>query len=160
MTAALNELTDLVGRWVGEGQGQWPADPPLRYGEEVVFAATGKPFLAYRQRTWALTDGRGLHAETGYLRATSAGEVELVVVQPTGFAEIHVGRRVHAELDLRLLHLSRTPTAAPVTDVHRHFTITANTLAYRLSIAMNGEPLADHLQAQLHREVEPAAADG
>lgn len=145
-------LLPLAGRWAGEGEGLWVADPPFRYREEVTFTPTGKPFLAYHQRTQALDDGRALHAETGYLRATGTGGVEMLIVQATGFAEIHTGTLAGSLLTLKLAHLGRTPTALGVTDLQRHLTIGADTLTYKVRIAMNGEPLADHLQGHLRRQ--------
>lgn len=145
-------LAPLVGRWTGEGAGQWPAEPRFRYREEVSFLPTGKAFLAYQQRTWALDDARPLHGEVGYLRAAGAGDVELLVVQPTGFAEIHVGTFAGGELVVRLAELTRAPTALPVTAVERRASVAGDLLDYRLRIAMNGEPLADHLRGRLVRD--------
>ncbi|MHB8450651.1 MAG: heme-binding beta-barrel domain-containing protein [Mycobacteriales bacterium] len=149
-------LAPLVGHWVGEGEGLWTADPRFRYREEVTFAATGKAFLAYQQRTQAIDDARPLHAEAGYLRASAEGEVELLIVQPTGFAEIHTGTFDGAELTVRLAQLTHTPTALPVTDVLRHFRVAGETLTYQLQLAMNGESLADHLRGTLVRSAPPA----
>ncbi len=91
LPAAAAYLSPLVGAWVGHGQGLWPAHPVFRFREEVTFAATGKAFLTYQQRTFALDDGRALHVETGYLRGVGGDGVEFLIVQPTGFTEIHTG---------------------------------------------------------------------
>lgn len=149
-------LAPLVGRWAGEGEGLWTADPPFRYREEVTFAATGKPFLAYQQRTQA-ADGRPLHAEAGYLRATGDAGVELLIVQPTGFAEIHLGRFTGTELQLDLAQLDRTPTALAVTNLRRQLRVEGDRLSYLVRIAMNGEALADHLRATLTRQPDGPA---
>lgn len=143
-------LDPLVGHWVGEGHGLWSPNA-LTYREDVVYAATGKPFLTYTQRTYSLTDGRPLHAETGYLRAVGDHAVELVVAQPTGFAEIHVGTFVDGELDLKSTLIGHSPAALPVTDIRRHLKIDGSLLTYRVSLAMNNEPLAPHLHGQLRR---------
>lgn len=145
-------LQPLVGRWEGEGEGLWSADPPFRYWEEVTFEPTGKPFLAYRQRTRALDDGRPMHAETGYVRATGDGAVEMLIVQPTGFAEIHRGELRGPTLDLRLLTLARSPSAMAVTDLRRTFIVGDESLEYVVAMAMNHEPIADHLRGQLRRK--------
>lgn len=167
-------LSDLVGTWAGQGQGLWVAEPAFGYREESSFTPTGKPFLVYQQRTFALDDGRPLHAETGYLRVVPAPEapappapgapapgasgspgsaidVELVLVQPTGFAEVHVGSFYAGQLQLSLVHLTRTPTALAVTAVQRSWWVGADTLEYLVRIAMNDEPITDHLRAKLHR---------
>ncbi|MGH9024308.1 MAG: FABP family protein [Acidimicrobiia bacterium] len=66
MTPALHPhvgpLGFLLGTWRGEGEGFYPTVPRFAYGEEVRFWHSGKPFLAYSQRTWSLADGRPLHA--------------------------------------------------------------------------------------------------
>src|ERR1700740_1433826 len=63
----------LLGEWRGEGHGSWGEGAPFAYREEVFFRHSGKPFLAYGQRTAALDDGRPLHAETGYWRGGARG---------------------------------------------------------------------------------------
>jgi hypothetical protein len=141
----------LVGRWRGEGRGLWAADPPFRYREEVVVAATGRPFLLYRQQTWDLADGSPRHAEVGYLRLGEAGALELVVVQPTGIAEVHAGSFDGSTLDLRPVAVTRTPTAKEVSGVERRLVLRGDSLTYRVRIAMHDEPLADHLEATLQR---------
>lgn len=144
-------LDQLVGRWTGEGRGLWDAPSPFRYLEEVTFSSTGKPFLHYLQRTNGLADNRSLHTETGYVRATGEGNVEMLIVQPTGFSEIYAGTLRPAEMALTLINFSRTPTALPVTELQRQIFFDGDTLSYLVRLAMNGEPLADHLSGQLHR---------
>lgn len=177
-------LSPLLGVWTGQGQGLWVSDPAFGYREESSFTPTGKPFLIYQQRTFALDDARPLHAETGYLRVVttheapdtpapatpapdtpapgthppnvadspnSAVDVELVLVQPTGFAEIHAGSFRAGQLQLSLVHLTRTPTALAVTAIQRSWWVGADSLEYLVRIAMNDEPITDHLRAKLSR---------
>ncbi len=91
------------------------------------------------------------HVEVGYLRSVGDPAVELLVVQPTGISEIHEGTLRDGTLSLTLLHLTRTPTAVGVNDVRREYHLEGDELTYRVSIAMNGEPLADHLRGRLRR---------
>src|SRR6058998_1208957 len=81
-------LAGLVGTWRGEGAGEYPTITPFRYSEEVTFRSTGKPFLAYEQRTWALDDGRPLHSEMGFWRPQPGGGLEVVLAHPTGVVEV------------------------------------------------------------------------
>lgn len=144
-------LAFLLGRWEGEGRGLWIADPAFRYREEVVIDHAGKPFLRYAQRTWAAHDGRPMHTEVGYFRPVVDSRVELLLVQPTGVAEIHAGRIAGQVLELETVLVGTTPTAKVVTSVNRRIWVDDDALNYRLRLGMNGEPLADHLAGTLRR---------
>ncbi|MDA8062714.1 MAG: FABP family protein [Actinomycetota bacterium] len=87
---ALARLAALVGSWVGAGHGDYPTNQAFDYLEHAELHHTGRPWLAYTQRS---TDpnGRPLHSETGYLRPQGTGSAELVVVQPTGVTEVDEG---------------------------------------------------------------------
>src|ERR1700758_4412998 len=87
----LEALAPLLGTWAGQGEGDYPTIQRFEYLEEVVFSHVGKPFLAYAQKTKAVSDEKPLHAETGYLRVPQAGRVELVLAHPSGVTEIEVG---------------------------------------------------------------------
>ncbi len=139
-----------MGTWRGDGQGLWTADPPFRYHEEVQFSHNGKPFLIYGQKTRAADDGRPMHMETGYLRPGDGKTAELVVAQPTGFAEIQTGPLRQQHLILTAANIGRTPTAINVTGIERRIWREGDDLKYLVRISMNDEPLADHLSAVLH----------
>ncbi len=149
LAAALEPLAFLLGTWRGEGQGEYPTIQPFRYREEVRFWHTGKAFLAYTQRTEAAADGRALHAEMGYLRSVGNGSVELVIAQPTGFAEIEIGRVEGQRIELTSAVVSRTPTAKRVTALARTIWLQDAVLHYELHMAMDGGPLTHHLRASL-----------
>jgi len=155
---SLAPLAFLVGAWRGEGRGLWNAATPFRYLEEVVFAAPpGKPFLSYTQRTWALDDGRPMHAEAGFLRPGDGHAVEFVLAQPTGFAEVQVGPLEGWQLTLHAASLGRSPTALNVTAIERRIWREGDALRYLVRMAMNGEPAADHLSAELTLAAAPPA---
>lgn len=144
-------LAFLLGTWRGEGQGVYPTIEPFAYGEEIVFAHVGKPFLAYRQRTWALDDQRPLHAEAGYLRRTADGALEWVLAHPTGIAEVAGGELDGLALTLRTTHVTATPTAKPVEAVERAVRVDGEELTYEVRMAAVGQPLQLHLSALLRR---------
>jgi hypothetical protein len=108
-------LAGLIGTWRGEGAGTYPTITPFRYGEEISFRSSGKPFLAYEQRTWALDDGRPLHAEAGYWRPQPDGSVEVVMAHPTGIVEVLEGRLEGGRIDLTSTTVATTSTAVKVT---------------------------------------------
>jgi len=149
--AALEPVAFLLGRWRGEGSGQYPTIQPFRYREEIHFWHTGKPFLAYTQRTEASDDGRPLHAEMGYLRIVADGRAELVIAQPTGFAEIEVGIVRPGRIELESTVVARTATAKPVTALARTIWLDGETLRYTLQMALDGGPLLPHLAASFRR---------
>lgn len=154
LNPAIQPLAFLLGTWRGEGAGDYPTIRPFTYREEIRFRHTGKPFLAYTQRTEAADDGRPLHTEMGYLRSVGDGRVELVLAQATGFAEISVGSIRHNRLELKSLHLARTPTAKAVTAVERDIWLDGEVLRYHLRMRMETVPLTRHLTARFHRVVE------
>jgi len=149
-------LRPLLGTWRGDGDGHYPTVEPFGYVEEVSFGHVGKPFLAYSQRTKHATDGRPLHAETGYLRMPRPTRVEFVVAHPTGIVEVATGHFDGARMWLRSTLVVGTDTAKDVTTVERDFEIDASpggdVLRYALRMAAVGVPLTHHLAAELRRQ--------
>ncbi len=140
----------LLGTWRGEGAGTFPTIQPFRYGEELRFWHVGKPFLAFAQRTWALDDGRPLHAESGYWRPHPGGLVELVLAEPSGLASIYEGRVAGHRVELATTTIASAPTAKEVTRVVRAYELRdGGVLACTLAMAAVGQPLAHHLAADL-----------
>ncbi|MDQ1370793.1 MAG: hypothetical protein QOF20_3146 [Acidimicrobiaceae bacterium] len=144
-------LEFLLGTWVGEGQGHYPTIATFGYREEARFWHVGKPFLAYSQRTWALDDGRPLHSETGYWRPKPDGVVELVIAIPTGHVEVDEGTLHGTTLVLSSRLVGATSTAKTVTGVTRQLAVDGDVLRYVVSMAAVGEPLQEHLTAELRR---------
>jgi hypothetical protein len=153
---AVEPLAGLLGVWRGEGRGSYPTIDAFDYGEEVVFGHVGKPFVAYRQRTWLRRDGAPLHAEAGYWRMVDDDAVEAVVSHPFGAAEVLAGTVVtRAPLALRLhsQQVVTTATAKRIDAVERDVDAnpTEATLAYAVRMAAVGEPMTHHLAATLRR---------
>ena len=87
---AVAHLAPLLGTWQGAGRGDYPTIEAFTYTEEVTIGHAGKPFLAYNQRTKG-ADGTPLHAECGYWRPAGERGLELLIVHPSGIAEVLVG---------------------------------------------------------------------
>ncbi|MDQ6617534.1 MAG: FABP family protein [Actinomycetota bacterium] len=144
-------LQFLLGTWAGEGQGHYPTIAPFAYGEEIRVWHVGKPFLAYSQRTWALDDGRPLHSESGYWRPKPDGVVELVIAIPTGHVEIEEGTIDGTTVSLSSRLVGATSSATVVSAVARNLVVADDVLHYVVSMAAVGEPLQEHLTADLRR---------
>ena len=115
----LAPLAMLLGEWAGEGRGRWGEGAPFAYREEIAFRHSGKPVLAYTQRTVALDDGRPMHSEMGFWRPAPEGAVEVTLAHPTGFTEIELGTVDGGIVRLATASVERTPTAKVVTRLER-----------------------------------------
>ncbi|HLI15151.1 MAG TPA: FABP family protein [Acidimicrobiales bacterium] len=147
---AVEALGFLLGTWSGTGRGRYPTVAPFAYREEVAFSHAGRPFLSYRQETFAEDDGRPLHAEVGYLRCAGRA-VELVVAQPTGLVEVDEGTLEGTTLSLSSRLVGRTSSAKAVDQVRRTVRVDGDVLTYRLEMAAVGHRLGLHLEAELRR---------
>ncbi len=144
-------LAFLLGTWAGDGTGVYPTIEPFAYREEIVISHVGKPFLAYRQRTWHATTGEPLHAEAGYYRAPTATAAELVIAQPSGIVEVDTGPIDGTAVSLRSQLVGRTPSAKQVDSVERNLVVDGDTLRYDLYMGAVGQPHQIHLKAILRR---------
>ena len=153
MHPAVEPLAFLLGRWRGEGKGEYPTVEPFAYGEEIEFSHTGRPFLFYLQKTWNPVDGYPLHSESGYLRPVAEGQLELVLSQPSGITEILAGTISGTRIEMASTTVGVSPTAKQVSAVKRVIAVTANTLSYQLDMAAVGQDMSIHLQAELAKVV-------
>lgn len=147
----LKPLASLLGTWTGRGTGEYPTIEPFAYDETVSFGHSGKPFLAYTQRTRHVADGRPLHAEAGYWRLPAPGLVETVIAHPTGISEIAEGHLEAGKLSLRSTSVGRSGSALEVLAVEREIEFGAEVLRYSLRMAAVGQPMTHHLRAELRR---------
>jgi hypothetical protein len=156
---ALQPLRPLVGVWRGTGRGDYPTIADFVYGQQVVFAHDGRPFLHYESRAWLLDpDGSVLRPaarEVGWWRpGASPEELEVLLAHPTGIVEIYLGQirgATQTQWELSTDVVARTDTAKEVTANHRLYGIVDGALAYAIDMAAVGQQLQPHLSARLER---------
>jgi hypothetical protein len=144
-------LSALPGVWRGDGDGHYPTIEPFAYREELVFTRLpGKPIMGYAQRTWRADTDEPLHAECGYAR-TNGDRLELVIAQPTGFAEVHHALGVDGVYAFGVTALGRTVSALAVATVRRRWELRADTLVVDLWMSYGGVVDGHHLRSELRR---------
>lgn len=146
----------LVGTWRGTGKGGYPTIEDFNYGQQVTFSHDGRPFLRYESRSWLLDDDgsviRPSAREMGWWRPGEGDRFEVLLVHPTGIAEIYVGQaKGTTQWELSTDVVARTTTAKEVTGNHRLYGIVEGALLYAVDMAAMGQPLAPHLSARLER---------
>lgn len=164
-------LAWLVGSWAGAGVVGYPTIEDTRFGQEVTFSHDGRPFLSYTSRTWLLDEqgqrGRPLATETGFWRTVTgpadgqaggpaggpAGGVglEVLLVHPTGFAEIYLGAVQGPRIDLATDMVARTSTAKEYSAATRLYGLVEGDLLWAMDMAAVGHPLTSHASARLKR---------
>ncbi|MCK9899199.1 FABP family protein [Frankia sp. Cpl3] len=170
--ASLLPLAFLVGTWRGEGVGGYEGLESFHYGQEITFAADGRPALGYVSHTWWADEprdgrepGSPLATETGFWRVQPpSGDpgpdgsadlrpvVEVTLAHPFGIAEIYVGTVAGTRIDLDSNVLIRTATAREVTrSVRLYGLVEGGDLAYAIDMEAGGKPLQSHLSARLQR---------
>jgi hypothetical protein len=155
-------LLPLVGVWRGEGQVVYPTiGGPFSFGQQLIFAHDGRPFLSYTSQAWLL-DGEGnvvrpAARETGFWRPSADDTIEVLIVHATGIMEIfYGGPRGTTAWELATDAVVRTQTAKQVNASRRLYGLVdaesgGKDLAYVDERAMVGEPMQPHLSAQLAR---------
>jgi hypothetical protein len=150
-------LLPLVGVWRGTGEVVYPSiDGPAAFGQQLVFAHDGRPFLSYEARAWLLDDAgrliRPAARETGFWRPQADGTLEVLIVHATGIVDVfYGGARTLTSWEITTDAVVRTATAKEVTESTRLYGIVEGDLAYVDERAMVGLPKQPHLSARLHR---------
>jgi hypothetical protein len=150
-------LLPLVGVWRGGGELVEPgAEGPVAFGQQVVFAHDGEPFLSYESRIWLLdadgaVTGPGPR-ETGFWRPQADGTLEVLIAHSTGLVTPFYGRaRNLTSWEMETWALVRTETAPAVERATRLYGVVRGDLAYVDERGyVEGEP-APYTSAQLSR---------
>jgi THAP4-like, heme-binding beta-barrel domain len=145
----------LLGHWQGNGHGDYPTIDKFEFGQEIAFTHDGRPFLHYFSRTWLIDDDgnevRPLALETGFFRPKPEGVLEVVMVHPTGFAEIYYGSVDGAKIEMATDAVARTATAKEYSGGHRLYGLVEGDLLWTFDMAAVGQQLQPHIWARLRR---------
>jgi len=145
----------LIGRWIGVGTGQYPTIEDFRFGQEMGFSTDGRPFLSYWSRSWLLDDEgnplRPLATESGYWRPSTNGQLEVILAQPIGYAEIYVGTASNGKVELTTDIVARTVTAKEYNAGSRLYGLVEGDLLWAYDMAAVGQPMQAHVSARLKK---------
>ncbi|XP_062093049.1 peroxynitrite isomerase Rv2717c [Humulus lupulus] len=147
---AIAPLSFLLGKWRGQGEGGFPTINSFSYGEELHFSHSGKPVIAYAQKTWKLSSGEPMHAESGYWRPKPDGTIEVVIAQSTGLVEVQKGT-YDADEKVIKLQSELVGNASKVKEIARVFELKDEGLSYVVQMATNLTKLEPHLNALLKK---------
>lgn len=128
-------LLPLIGVWRGAGEMVEPgAADPAAFGQQVVFAHDGGPFVSYDSRTWLLDDGAVIGPgprETGFWRPQADGTLEVLIVHSSGLVTPFYGRaRNLTSWEMETWALVRTESAPSVERSTRLYGVVRGDLAY------------------------------
>jgi len=149
-------LLPLVGVWRGTGEVVYPTiEGPYRYGQQIVFAHDGRPFLSYEARAWLLDDDvviRPAAREVGFWRPQADGALEVLLTHATGITEVYYGRALTlTSWEIATDAVVRTASTKEVVGSTRLYGVVEGSLAYVDEREMVGQPRQPHLSARLAR---------
>ncbi len=155
----LAPLAWLLGRWEGVGVVGYPTIESRQFGQEIVCAHDGRPFLEWSSHTWLLDEQghkvRPLATELGIWRpqptAPDGTNVELLLTHPTGFVEMYAGVAEPAKVELRTDGVMRSPSAKAYTAGHRLYGLVESKLMWVMDMAAMDVPMTSHISAELRR---------
>jgi hypothetical protein len=151
-------LAWLLGRWAGNGHGEYPTIEPFQFGQELIFQQDGRPFIHYLSRSWIVDDeGNTLREsaqETGFIRCLDGGQLEWTMAHHTGYVEVWYGE-LHPDqprFEVATDAVVRTATAKEYDGGKRLYGYVNGDLLYAFDMAAMGQALQPHVHAQLTRQ--------
>jgi len=153
---ALRPLAWLIGRWEGAGVLGYLTIESAHYGQEIEVTHDGRGFLKWDSRAWILDSATGERirpaaVESGFWRPQADGEVELLLVHPTGILEMYFGTMEPARIQLKTDGVMRSPHAKEYNAATRMYGLVDGQLMYAMDMAAVGQELQSHLSATLKR---------
>lgn len=149
---ALAPLAAFFGTFRGEGSGQYPTISPFGYTEQLTFTHRGAPVAAFHQATTAPDGSRPMHHESGFLRISSDGLLEMTVAHTFGITEVLTGTVKDNVIAVKSTMLGVAPNAKTVTGTRREYVLDGDTLRYQLWMSYAGHDDVLHLTGVLSRD--------
>jgi len=154
----LSDIINLIGNWSGSGVALIPGASNTPYKDSLIFEFdSSKNLIFYIHRTKYDLPGKEndtLHIESGFIKQTDEGTIELSNSQNDGRVEVMVLEYCETENEsLKLKFISKLFGNDPrMLRTTREFIVTENTLTYEMKMAtqMNNS-LNTHLKAVLKR---------
>lgn len=146
----------MLGRWEGTGKMTVPGeDEPREFAQQVDFSENGEDYLHYLSQTFEVSEQgtavRPISMETGFWRPLGNGELEVVLAQPEGYAEVWYGSVTGAKIELATDAIMRTASAAEYTAGQRLYGNVEGDLLWTFDRAVDGQPLTSYMWARLAR---------
>ncbi len=151
-------LAWMVGRWAGNGHGEYPTIENFSFGQEIVVQQDGRPFLHFMSRAW-IVDAEGEFVreaaqETGFIRPQADRTLEIVMTHNLGYVEIWHGE-IHPDqprFEIVTDTVARTATAKQYDGGKRLYGYVEGDLLYAFDMAAMGQELQPHTHARLTRQ--------
>lgn len=151
-------LALLLGKWNGNGSGEFPTIQSFDYREELEFLPIeSRALVRYNQCTWRRTETGEYapsHQEAGFWRVLPGDEIEIVNAQSGGRVEVSRGK-LETVPDGFILRLRSVAVAndARIDKIDREFKLHTDTLEYAMGMSTTSVPtLTRHTHATLSRE--------
>lgn len=115
LNPALMGVAWMIGRWEGNGHGNWPGMGEFEFGQQIDFTTNGGPYLHYISQLFTLDDDgkpkEPLMIETGFWRPQADASLEVVLTHPEGYVEVWAGRIEGGKIEVATDVVARTTTA-------------------------------------------------
>ena len=116
----------------------------------------GRGFLKWESRAWILDSETGekirpAAVESGFWRPLENGEVELLLVHPTGILELYYGTMEPARIQLKTDSVLRAPGAKEYNAATRMYGLVEGQLMWVMDMAAVGQELQSHVSATLKK---------
>ena len=152
----IRPLAWLLGHWEGAGVVGYPTIESANFGQEVDVTHDGRGFLKWESRAWILDSVSGQKVrpaavESGFWRPQENGEVELLLVHPTGILEMYYGSVEPARITLHTDSVLRSPRAKEYNSATRMYGLVESQLMWVMDMAAVGQELQSHVSATLKR---------